>query len=577
MIRVKMSIVMLICGFFIGPGLLGCSIHSSADKKIASTNQAGMKDDDAGQTDESKNEDWKYYYTVPERECTRAMLKEATESYIAAQEAGDLSKMVLASDAKFKENFNEVTKDKGLWNTPLPVAFHRSIYDIARCKTFTEVIVTEGEHPYVVGTRLTVDNGKVVEIDSIVTDKSDWKFDADEFLKYSSVEDWPVLHVDDRVSRQELVDAANQYFDFLYMDKGIRPPWGTPCARLEGGEIYTNKENEHKDTCRKFDILGKLVISERTFVVDEEMGTVNIFCRYGDSGEGWPDSHTFRLVDGKYRWIHTLTVDPTNATKDVPKYVPEPDCECDRDMLRAATESYIAAQEAGDLSKMSLADKVKFMENMSEIDKEKGLWNTPLPVAHHLSIYDVGRCKTFTEVIVTEGGHKYVIGTRLEVDKGKVKEINSLVTDKDDWYFDADDYLKFSKAEDWRVLPVDERVDREELINAGHQYFDFLFADQSISPPWGTPCARLEGGDLYTNRDNEYKDTCKKDKPISDIFINDRTFVVDEEMGSVNVFCRFGDSKDGMPDSHLFRLVNGKYRWIHTLSVNISGEPLVYP
>ncbi len=32
-----------------------------------------------------------------------------------------------------------------------------------------------------------------------------------------------------------------------------------------------------------------------------------------------------------------------------------------------------------------------------------------------------------------------------------------------------------------------------------------------------------------------------------------------------------------MPDSHLFRLINGKYRLIHTLSVNLTDKPLVYP
>ena len=33
----------------------------------------------------------------------------------------------------------------------------------------------------------------------------------------------------------------------------------------------------------------------------------------------------------------------------------------------------------------------------------------------------------------------------------------------------------------------------------------------------------------------------------------------------------------GMPDSHTFRLVNGRYRWIHTLSVNLTGKPIVLP
>jgi hypothetical protein len=32
-----------------------------------------------------------------------------------------------------------------------------------------------------------------------------------------------------------------------------------------------------------------------------------------------------------------------------------------------------------------------------------------------------------------------------------------------------------------------------------------------------------------------------------------------------------------MPDSHTFRLVNGRYRWIHTLSVNLTGKPVVVP
>ena len=246
---------------------------------------------------------------------------------------------------------------------------------------------------------------------------------------------------------------------------------------------------------------------------------------------------------------------------------------CTRSMLQAATDGYIAAQTAGDLSKMSLAPSVKYLENMQNTTKEKGLWNTPLPIAFHRSIYDVARCATFSEVIVTEGGHPYVIGTRLKVKDGKVTEINSLVTDKDDWLFNAQDYLKYSKAEDWPILPVDDRVSRQQLIDAGNQYFDFVFLDKYVRAPWGTPCARLEGG-AYTNPKNEYKDTCKVDAPLGELFITQRTFLVDEEMGTVNVFCRFG-GENGMPDSHTFRLVNGRYRWVHTLSVNLTGKPIV--
>jgi len=579
MIRAIKNMLMLLCCLFLGVVLLGCSQEDATTEETTTaetapateqTTEAAVEADPTGQAEAPANA---FAYTPPNPECTRAMLIDATESYIAAQQAGDLSKMTLASDAKFIEDMSETTKDKSLLNTALPVAHHLSIYDAGRCKTFTEVIVTEGDHQYVLGTRLTVDKGKITEVDSLVTDKDDWLFNAEVYLKYSKAEKWPVLPLDDRIKRQDLIDAGNQYFDFVFLDKGIRPPWGTPCARLEGG-VYTNKENENKDACQIPGPLGEMFVNDRTFVVDEEMGAVNVFCRFGEFDTGMPDSHLFRLVDGKYRYIHTLSVNLTGEAVDVPEYKPEPDCICDRNTLKAATSSYIAAQEAGDLSKMALADNVKFMENMSETTKEKGFWNTPLKIAFHRSIYDTVRCKTFTEVIVTEGEEKYVLGTRLEVDRGRVKEIDSLVTSKKDWLFDADGYLKYSMAEDWPVLPPDDRISRQDLIDAGHQYFDYVFMDKGIRPPFGgVPCARLEGG-MYTNTKNEHKDTCWIPGPLGELPITDRTFVVDEEMGTVNVFCRFGG---GMPDSHTFRLVNGKYKWIHTLSVNLTEAPLVVP
>jgi hypothetical protein len=251
---------------------------------------------------------------------------------------------------------------------------------------------------------------------------------------------------------------------------------------------------------------------------------------------------------------------------------------CTRSMLQEAADSYIAAQKAGDVSKMALAPSVKYLENMMETAKEKGLWNTALPIALHHSIYDVSRCKTFTEVIVTEGRHPYVLGTRLKVKDGKISEIDSLVTDKGDWLFNAEDYLKYSSAEgEWDIQPLDTRISRQALVDAGNQYFDFVFLDKFIQPPWGTPCARLEGG-AYTNVKGEYKDNCKIDAPLGEMFVVNRTFVVDEEKQIVNIFCRFGDSSSkGMPDVHTFRLVNGNYRFIHTLSVNLTDKPVVVP
>jgi hypothetical protein len=52
-------------------------------------------------------------------------------------------------------------------------------------------------------------------------------------------------------------------------------------------------------------------IANRRFVVDEVMGTVQVFCTFGagtpGGGSGAPDSHLFRVENGKLRYVHTLT------------------------------------------------------------------------------------------------------------------------------------------------------------------------------------------------------------------------------------------------------------------------------
>jgi hypothetical protein len=264
---------------------------------------------------------------------------------------------------------------------------------------------------------------------------------------------------------------------------------------------------------------------------------------------------------------------PAPAAAPAPAFVPPPPDVipvCTRESLHAAVDSYVVAQRAGDARKMAFAEKVKYLENMSDVAPDKGLWNTALPIAYTSSILDSKRCKTFTEIIVTEGGHPYVIGTRLYVDNGKITRIDSLVTDKGDWLFNANNYLKVAKTENWEILPVEQRTPMQAMLNGANAYLD-LFADKHVEAPWGTPCERMEGG-AYTNRKNDPNSSCKVGIPNGVLYIVNRDYIVDEEKGVVNIFCRFGNSTTGMPDSHMFKYVNGKFRYVHTLSVSIGRD-----
>lgn len=50
---------------------------------------------------------------------------------------------------------------------------------------------------------------------------------------------------------------------------------------------------------------------------------------------------------------------------------------------------------------------------MTNVERGAGPWNTALPIADAMSFHDDQRCKTFTEIVVTQGSTPSVIGTRL--------------------------------------------------------------------------------------------------------------------------------------------------------------------
>ncbi|KPL68231.1 hypothetical protein SZ64_08910 [Erythrobacter sp. SG61-1L] len=238
---------------------------------------------------------------------------------------------------------------------------------------------------------------------------------------------------------------------------------------------------------------------------------------------------------------------------------------CTRDELKAATAAYVEGQSKGSLAGLPLDPKAHYLQDMQTVEQGAGLWNTALPVAHSLSFHDDKRCKTFTELVITEGPTQYIIGTRLYMHEGKVIRVDSLVTKKGDWLFNANAFLKYSKQEDWEPLFKYQKTPPSEMIRGANAYLDG-FADKFTDIPWGTPCARLEGG-AYTNRTNDPHASCEIGMPPGVLYITNRDYLVDEEKGVINIFCRFGDSKNGGPDSHSFRFIDGKIRAVHTLTV----------
>ena len=240
--------------------------------------------------------------------CVRGGLQRAVDLYIAAQSSGDPSSMPLAAGLGYIENMELSDIDDGLISTPLVIDHHFSLLDPDSCQTFTEVIVTDEDNPYVIGTRLRVNHDKIAEVEILWTTTGYWLFDADAYLQYSSTEDWGPIAPDERDSRGTLVSAANAYLDAFLEGKIDLVPWGFPCVRVEGG-AYTGRGSPD-DSC-EVGVPSGVNIANRRFVVDEVIGAVVAFCTFGagspGGGSGAPDTHLFRVENGKLRYAHTLT------------------------------------------------------------------------------------------------------------------------------------------------------------------------------------------------------------------------------------------------------------------------------
>ena len=185
---------------------------------------------------------------------------------------------------------------------------------------------------------------------------------------------------------------------------------------------------------------------------------------------------------------------------------------------------------------------------MERIDINTGVIKKALKIDHHRSLLDEATCQTFTEVIVTDAANPYVLGTRMRVNHDKIAEIEILWTTTGYWLFNAENYLKYSSAEDWGPIAPEARDSRETLVAAANSYLDAFLEGKIDLVPRGFPCQRTEGG----------------------MYIANRHFVVDDVLGSVVVFCTFGagapNAGSGAPDTHLFRIENGKLRYVHTLT-----------
>ncbi|RYO83411.1 hypothetical protein DL766_006810 [Monosporascus sp. MC13-8B] len=261
---------------------------------------------------------------------------------------------------------------------------------------------------------------------------------------------------------------------------------------------------------------------------------------------------------------------------------PAASAECDRGALLKFADSYVSAQENGQVGDLeNIADNFTYVENNKTQEITSGILNNALVIDHRRTIADTTGCATFTELVVTRNASgmpaPYVVGTQIRHSPGDLScyLIDSIVTTEGHWLFNVMGTLYWVRREDWGPIPEAERDTRETLKAAADAYLS-MWNDKSAieAVPWGTPCARLEGG-VYTGNGGP-NDSCKVGIPTNNNQApnSHRRYVIDETVGSISVLCIF-EHLENAPDSHEFRLEKGKVRYIHTMTVARNGIPII--
>ncbi|KAJ4359887.1 H/ACA snoRNP pseudouridylase subunit [Didymosphaeria variabile] len=243
--------------------------------------------------------------TAASADCTRESLLASAQTYIDAQKAGSTTGLKLSSSFKYQQNNKERAISAGLLATPYKLDLVRSTADTVACASYTMWISASGSKPYVVGTQIRHDGNDtstISLIDTVAATTGDLFFNASKTLGYIQKEDWtPINKTESMPSRELLKKVGDAYLDMWTDSKAADSiPWGTECERVEGSQ-YTSPCGQSLPHGGSSKPNGM-----RRYVIDEVTGSVDVLCQFDSLGT-MPDSHEIRVIDGKVKYVHTIT------------------------------------------------------------------------------------------------------------------------------------------------------------------------------------------------------------------------------------------------------------------------------
>ncbi|MDR0842499.1 MAG: hypothetical protein LBP68_03660 [Acidobacteriota bacterium] len=549
---------------------------------------------------------------LPDRE----PLVELMDQYLDALVKHDPTAVALAPDVKFVENIVSTKVGEGLWKTATPIQTEFKIYtsDPTRGEIGFMGIVGNNDKPALLGARLKVVDGKITEIDHMVS-----PIDGELPEGLVKPREGLVTRLADseRVSREEMLKAANSYYDAIEFNDGAIAPFADECQRRENGITSANNQTpppptpEGETPFGAMAAFGRMKCGEqlstgimgyitkinqrRLFAVDEALGLVMAYTVFNHDGDpnplpiknmpgvtespnSWgkftvPAAHIYKIKNGKIYEIEAMAI-VSLADKAIP-YQASNGWNYTRSGLADLLDKYIAALVKHDPASVPLADDVKIVENGEAIKTDAGLWKTATGGATKFKIVtaDPDRGEVGFLGVIAENGKPTLAAIRLKVADDRLDSMGGKITEIDHIVVHGDQPLNpnMSKLRPALLerLPKVQRIPRDKMLEIANSYYDAILQDDGKVAPFADECQRRENGGITAGNPTPdpksdfatfEKMTCAEQLSTNVMsYITDiddrRIFAADEELGLVMAFSVF--RHDGEPKVMTIKNVPG--------------------
>lgn len=175
---------------------------------------------------------------------------------------------------------------------------------------------------------------------------------------------------------------------------------------------------------------------------------------------------------------------------------------CGRACLYELADDYLAALVKKDPSRLPWADHVVFTDNNVQLEIGDGTWNTVDGKRDYdLKFADPATGQVAWFGVIEESGHPAIMALRLEVEGGKIAEVEQIVTRKvENSPFPSIDTYVTPRPIMLADVPTAQRVPRARMISLADGYFDTIqLNDGAILTKFSDECGRVENG-LQTTR-----------------------------------------------------------------------------